>query len=95
MAEAIELDSVDRKIIEQLLIDGRISFSAIAKQISLTDVAIKKRFERLVKRGIVSSIKAELNLKLLGYENPIYVQIMVFHHLSLYPNLHLFYLLHK
>lgn len=75
MGEAIELDSVDRKIIEHLLIDGRISFSSIAKQISLTDVAIKKRFERLVKRGIVSSIKAELNLKLLGYENPIYVQI--------------------
>jgi len=71
----LELDRIDHKIIERLLIDGRMSFSSIAKEIKLTDVAIKKRFERLKKRGIIKSIKASLNLKLLGYENPIFVQI--------------------
>ncbi len=71
----MELDRIDHKIIERLLIDGRMSFSSIAKEIKLTDVAIKKRFERLKKRGIIKSIKASLNLKLLGYENPIFVQI--------------------
>ena len=71
----MELDRIDHKIIERLLIDGRMSFSSIAKEIKLTDVAIKKRFERLKKRGIIKSIKVSLNLKLLGYENPIFVQI--------------------
>ena len=71
----MELDRIDHKIIERLLIDGRMSFSSIAKEIKLTDVAIKKRFERLKKRGIIKSINASLNLKLLGYENPIFVQI--------------------
>jgi len=71
----ITLDKIDHKIIQKLLEDGRVSFSAIAKEIALTDVAIKKRVERLKKRGIISNISAELNLKVLGYENPIFVQI--------------------
>jgi Lrp/AsnC family transcriptional regulator for asnA, asnC and gidA len=71
----MELDRVDHMIISHLLVDGRVPFSSIAKEIKLTDVAIKKRFERLKKRGIISDIKACLDLKLLGYENPIYVQI--------------------
>lgn len=71
----ITLDKIDHKIIQKLLEDGRVSFSAIAKEIALTDVAIKKRVERLKKRGIISNISAVLNLKVLGYENPIFVQI--------------------
>ncbi len=71
----IILDKIDHKIIQRLLEDGRISFSAVAKDVQLTDVAIKKRFERLKRKGILNSITADLNLKALGYENPIYVQI--------------------
>ena len=69
------LDKIDNKIISLLLEDGRASFSAIAAEVKLTDVAIKKRFERLKRRGIINSITADLNLKVLGYENPIFVQI--------------------
>lgn len=58
-----------------LLEDGRSSFSVIAKSVNLTDVAIKKRFERLKRRGIINAITADLNLKALGFENPIFVQI--------------------
>ncbi|HZX20398.1 MAG TPA: Lrp/AsnC family transcriptional regulator [archaeon] len=69
------LDNIDHKIISLLLDDGRASFSTIASEVKLTDVAIKKRFERLKRRGIINSITADLNLKVLGYENPIFVQI--------------------
>ncbi len=58
-----------------LLEDGRSSFSVIAKSVNLTDVAIKKRFERLKRRGIINAITADLNLKALGFESPIFVQI--------------------
>jgi DNA-binding Lrp family transcriptional regulator len=70
---AISLDKVDLKIIQHLLIDGRSSFSRIAKDTQLTDVAIKKRVERLKRKGVVQSICANLNLKVLGFENPIFV----------------------
>ncbi len=69
------LDKIDHKIIQLLLEDGRASFSAIAKDVKLTDVAIKKRFERLKRRGVITAISADLNLRTLGYENPIFVQI--------------------
>ncbi|MBI4044900.1 MAG: Lrp/AsnC family transcriptional regulator [Candidatus Diapherotrites archaeon] len=70
-----ELDKIDLRILQSLLYDGRISFSAIAKEVGLTDVAIKKRFERLKRKGVIASISANLDLKTLGYENPIFVQI--------------------
>lgn len=71
----VSLDKVDYKIIQKLLENGRAPFSDIAKETNLTDVAIKKRVESLKRRGIISSITVDLNLKALGYENPIFVQI--------------------
>jgi len=71
----VELDKIDHKIIQMLLQDGRVSFSAIAKEVQLTDVAIKKRVDGLVRKGVINSINANLNLKVLGYQNPIFVQM--------------------
>ncbi len=68
-------DKTDLIILKSLMHDGRASFSSIAKETALTDVAIKKRVESLRRRGIVSSITANLNYKALGFENPIFVQI--------------------
>ncbi len=69
------LDKIDHIILQALLSDGRASFSAIARETKLTDVAIKKRFESLKKRGIIDCVSLEMNYKSLGYENPIFVQI--------------------
>ena len=67
------LDKIDLKIIQHLLADGRASFSKIARDTNLTDVAIKKRVERLRRKGVIQSINANLNLRVLGYQNPIFV----------------------
>jgi len=72
---AVSLDRIDHIIIKRLLEDGRASFSSLAKETNLTDVAIKKRFEGLRRKGIINSISAELNYKTLGFENPIFVQM--------------------
>jgi len=70
-----ELDKIDHKILQFLINDGRASFSQIAREVKLTDVAIKKRVERLKMRGIINSFSVELNLKALGYQDPIFLQI--------------------
>ena len=72
---SIALDKIDHIILDALLLDGRASFSAIARETKLTDVAIKKRVESLKRRGVISGISVDLNYKVLGYENPIFVQI--------------------
>ena len=71
----VSLDKIDHIILKALLEDGRASFSAIARETKLTDVAIKKRVESLKRRGVIDSISVDLNYKALGYENPIFVQI--------------------
>ena len=71
----VNLDKIDHKILQHLLSDGRASFSTIAKDVKLTDVAIKKRVDRLFRKGVLNSITADINLKVLGYENPIYLQM--------------------
>jgi Lrp/AsnC family transcriptional regulator, regulator for asnA, asnC and gidA len=70
-----KLDKIDQIILEALLQDGRASFSAIARETKLTDVAIKKRVDSLKRKGIISGVSVDLNYKSLGYENPIFVQI--------------------
>jgi len=71
----VSLDKIDHIVLKALLEDGRASFSAIARETKLTDVAIKKRVESLKRRGVIDSITVDLNYKALGYENPIFVQI--------------------
>ena len=72
---ANSLDKIDNIILQALLDDGRASFSAIARESNLTDVAIKKRVESLKRRGIIDNISVDLNYRALGYENPIFLQL--------------------
>lgn len=71
----VSLDRIDNKIIQRLLEDGRSSFSQIAREVNLTDVAIKKRVESLKRKGVIDSISVNLNMKVLGFENPIFIQM--------------------
>ena len=75
MVQQVSLDKVDFTILKRLLEDGRASFSSIAKETNLTDVAIKKRVEGLKRKGVISSISVDVNFKVLGFENPIFVQM--------------------
>jgi Lrp/AsnC family transcriptional regulator for asnA, asnC and gidA len=71
------IDKIDKHIIEKLINDGRISFAAIAKDINLTDVAIKKRLERLKQRGIIKNIFAEIDYNIIGYTEIIEMLVAV------------------
>ena len=61
------IDKIDKHIIEKLITDGRVSFANIAKEINLTDVAIKKRLERLKQKGIIKNISAEIDFNRIGF----------------------------
>lgn len=60
------LDQYDYKIIVKLLTDGRTTFSAIAKDLGITDVAVKKRYERMLSKGIIRKVSIDLDYKVLG-----------------------------
>ena len=69
------IDKTDYQILKRLIEDGRTSYRAIADETELTDVAIKKRVDSLKRKGIISSISANLNLGVLGFEKPVFVQV--------------------
>jgi len=52
---------------------GRVSFSKMSRDLKISDVAVKKRFENLISKGIIKKISVELDYKVLGIEGEILV----------------------
>jgi DNA-binding Lrp family transcriptional regulator len=71
------IDKIDYIILKNLLVDGRTSYSALAKETDLTDVAIKKRVDSLKRRGIINAITVDINYDVLGFEKPLFIQMRI------------------
>ena len=50
------LDRINRTIIEQLQQDGRRSYAAIAKEIGLSEAAVRQRVQRLLEAGVMQVV---------------------------------------
>jgi Lrp/AsnC family transcriptional regulator, regulator for asnA, asnC and gidA len=61
------LDSVAKRIIEQLQEDGRRSYSSIAKAVGLSEAAVRQRVQRLLDTGVVQIVAVTDPLQ-VGFE---------------------------
>ncbi|WP_223692662.1 Lrp/AsnC family transcriptional regulator [Leifsonia poae] len=52
----MDIDSIDRKIIDQLRMDGRRSFAVIGRNVGLSEASVRARYRRLSKAGIVQVV---------------------------------------
>lgn len=59
------LDNIDRKLISQLCIDGRSSLKQLSEATGYTSMGVKKRIDKLLKKGIIK-VSAIINTKLLN-----------------------------
>ncbi|WP_205823074.1 MULTISPECIES: Lrp/AsnC family transcriptional regulator [Actinomycetes] len=50
------IDVIDRKIIDQLRLDGRRSFGQIARYVGLSEASVRQRYKRLLDLGVVQVI---------------------------------------
>ena len=50
------LDEISKSIIEVLQVDGRASYAAIAKEVGLSEAAIRQRVQRLLDAGIMQIV---------------------------------------
>ena len=66
MTEEAELDETDREILELLQRDSRRSFAEIAKAVSLSAPAVKRRVSRLEDQGVIRGYTLELDHAKLG-----------------------------
>ena len=50
------LDDVNKRIIEQLQRDGRMSYAALAKIVGLSEAAVRQRVQRLLDNGVMQIV---------------------------------------
>lgn len=65
-ATMTELDGVDRALIDGLVADGRASYAALARQIGMSQAAVKSRVIRLLDGGVIH-ILGRIDPRALGY----------------------------
>jgi Lrp/AsnC family transcriptional regulator for asnA, asnC and gidA len=68
MQKTKKLDEIDAKILQILLSDSRTSFTTIAKECKISVVAIRSRYQRLKKAGIIKGEIMLVNPYSLGYK---------------------------
>jgi Lrp/AsnC family transcriptional regulator, regulator for asnA, asnC and gidA len=66
-APAVKLDPVNRRIIEILQRDGRCPFTSIARELGISEAAVRARMHRLTGAGVLDVV-AVTNPLMLGFE---------------------------
>ncbi|MGD0071106.1 MAG: Lrp/AsnC family transcriptional regulator [Candidatus Bathyarchaeia archaeon] len=69
MADRIKIDEIDAKILRILLLESRTSFTAIADECKITVTAVRMRYKRLWRDGVINGEKMLLNPHCLGYRH--------------------------
>ena len=69
------IDPTDRKIIGELLEDGRISLAELGRRVNLSPPAVAERVRRLEQNGVVTGYRAEIDVRKLGYQLTAIVRI--------------------
>ncbi len=64
----IELDAIDRKILQFLTRNARMPFLEIARECGVSGAAIHQRVKKLTDLGIIHGTRLEIDPKTLGYD---------------------------
>ena len=71
----MELDETDLKLVDFLRKDSSISYTELAKQLDISDVAIKKRVDKLLANNVIKNFTINVNYRELG--KPIHAFLFV------------------
>ncbi|HEY8674354.1 MAG TPA: Lrp/AsnC family transcriptional regulator [Candidatus Dormibacteraeota bacterium] len=65
--QAASFDQIDRKIIGELVSDGRVPFAELGRRVNLSSPAVAERVRRLEHAGVITGYRAEIDPRALGY----------------------------
>lgn len=71
----IDLDGVDRKILDLLQADGRMSNAELAEKINLSPSACLRRVRRLEDEGVIAGYVMLLDQRAIGRPDDIFIEI--------------------
>jgi Lrp/AsnC family transcriptional regulator, leucine-responsive regulatory protein len=70
-----EIDQFDRRIIDAVKADGRISITDLSKSVGLSKTPCQVRLKRLLDEGYIEGFRAVLNPKKLGLDHVAFVEV--------------------
>lgn len=76
MADVV-IDELDRRIIDELQADGRISVRAIAERVQISRANAYARIERLTRTGVIRGFGADIDPVLSGLATSAYITLTV------------------
>ncbi|GAA1186811.1 Lrp/AsnC family transcriptional regulator [Mycolicibacterium alvei] len=62
----VQLDEIDRRLIRELVKDGRVSMLALAQRAHVSRTHVYARIERLEKAGVIEGFTARINMEKAG-----------------------------
>jgi Lrp/AsnC family leucine-responsive transcriptional regulator len=63
----IELDDINRDLIDLLQVDGRMSYRELGERVGLTAPAVTERIRKLEDQGVIKGYRAVVDYELLGF----------------------------
>ncbi len=76
----MELDEIDRKILRELLTDGRLSNAKLAEKVGLSTTACWNRVRVLEETGVIAGYEAVIDQDALGKPDTVIIEITLDHH---------------
>ncbi|MFV8226391.1 Lrp/AsnC family transcriptional regulator [Christiangramia aquimixticola] len=73
--DSVELDGIDKTILNFLMKDAKKPILEIAKNIGITGAAVHQRLRKLEKSGLIEGSKMILDARLLGYKTMAFVGV--------------------
>ena len=73
----VTIDELDRRIIDELQADGRISVRAIAERVQISRANAYSRIERLTRAGVIRGFSAHIDPVLSGLSTSVYITLTV------------------
>ncbi len=77
MKKEIEIDGIDKIILNNLMKDARTPILSIAREIGISGAAIHQRLRKLEASGLISGSKFVINPKVLGFKTLAFVGIFL------------------
>lgn len=70
-----EIDAVNRRILEELLDDPRLTMSELGRRVGMSSPAVTERVRRLEETGVIRGYRLDLNPAALGLPIAAYIRI--------------------
>lgn len=75
MAGEVDLDAFDRRILDVLAVEGRISVTELARRVGLSKSPVQARVKRLEETGVIRGYRALFDRVRLGRDHVAFVEV--------------------